>query len=142
MENNKITGFDTIKFLFSEINLTVNTYDIDIAGHVNNIVYIRWLEDLRNKFFAQIHPMEKLLEANHYLFVVSSDVKYKKQIKLFDKPIGRMILKDHSHGIFTLKAEINIDNHVAFIATQKCVVVSLIDNKMFKGNIFELVEHL
>ena len=90
MGNNKITEFDTIKSLFSEITLTVNTYDIDIAGHVNNIVYIRWLEDLRNKFFSQIHSMEKLLEANHYLFVVSSDVRYKKQIKLFDKPVGRM----------------------------------------------------
>ncbi len=32
-----------------EVNLSfpVRTYDIDFAGVVSNIVYIRWLEDLR-----------------------------------------------------------------------------------------------
>jgi len=30
-----------------EVPLPVRTYDIDFAGIVSNIVYIRWLEDLR-----------------------------------------------------------------------------------------------
>ncbi len=33
--------------IFIENPLTINTYDID-ACHVNNIVYIRWLENLNN----------------------------------------------------------------------------------------------
>ena len=28
------------------LNLPIKTYDIDFAGIVSNIVYIRWLEDL------------------------------------------------------------------------------------------------
>ena len=31
----------------------VMTYDIDFAGIVSNISYIRWLEDLRNLFAEQ-----------------------------------------------------------------------------------------
>lgn len=142
MKNSTTSKCEETKSPIIEIPFTVNTYDIDIAGHVNNIVYIRWLEDLRNKLFAQIHPLEKLLEANHYPVVVSSDVKYKKQIKLFDKPVGIMFMHNYSHGVFTVKAEINLDNHIAFVAVQKCVLINLNDNKMFKGNIKDLVKLL
>jgi len=34
--------------IFIEKPLTITTYDIDAACHVNNIVYIRWLENLNN----------------------------------------------------------------------------------------------
>jgi acyl-CoA thioester hydrolase len=138
MKNNTILKCDETKSLLTEIPFTVSTYDIDVAGHVNNIVYIRWLEDLRNKLFSLIQPLEKLIESNHYPVVVSSDVKYKKQIKLFDKPVGIIFLHNYSHGVFTFKAEINIDNHISFIATQKCVLMNLGDNKMYKGNIHDL----
>lgn len=123
----------------AEISLTVNTYDIDVAGHVNNIVYVRWLEDLRNKLFTQIYSMEKLLELNHHLVVVSSELKYKKQIKLFDKPLGKMFMQSYSHGIIILKAEIIVENSPAFIATQKCVLLNLNGNIMFTGRIRDLV---
>ncbi|MFA6978605.1 MAG: acyl-CoA thioesterase [Ignavibacteriaceae bacterium] len=126
--------------LFIEVPLLVNTYDIDVAGHVNNIVYVRWLEDMRNILFMQIYPMEKLLESNHHLVVVSSEIKYRKQIKLFDKPIGKMFVQSYSHGMFVLKAEIKIEDHLAFIAIQKCVLLNLNENKMFTGNIHNLVE--
>lgn len=123
----------------AEISLTVNTYDIDVAGHVNNIVYVRWLEDLRNKLFTQIYSMEKLLEINHHLVVISSEIKYRKQIKLFDKPVGKMFVHSYSHGMFVFKAEINVGDHLAFVATQKCVLMNLNENKMFTGHIRDLV---
>lgn len=123
-----------------ELPLSVNTYDIDAAGHVNNIVYLRWLEDMRNKLFSKIYDLQKLLEINHYLVVASCEMKYKKTIKLFDKPIGKMFLHSFSHGIFVFKAEIAIDNHIAFIATQKCVLMNLDNNKMFYGNINNLIK--
>ena len=141
MKNETALESNRIESLFIEIPLTVNTYDIDVAGHVNNIVYIRWLEDLRNRLFSQIYPLEKLIEVNHHLVVISSEVKYRKQIKLFYKPVGEMFLHNYSHGIFALKAKIIIDNHLAFIATQKCVFMNLSNSKMFKGNINILVKH-
>ena len=124
----------------TEINIEIKTYDIDVAGHVNNMVYIRWLEDMRNELFSKICPLEKLLTINYYPVVVSSEIRYKKQIKLFDKPVGKMLLQSYSHGVFVFKAEISIDDHVAFISTQKSVLMNLNDNKMFKGHIHELVK--
>ena len=139
MKSNISIAFEKTNPPGAEISFTVNTYDIDVAGHVNNIVYVRWLEDLRNKLFTQIYPMEKLLDINHHLVVVSSELKYKKQIKLFDKPLGKMFMQSYSHGIIILKAEIMVENSLAFIATQKCVLMNLNENKMFTGHIRDLV---
>ena len=125
-----------------EMSFVVNTYDIDVAGHVNNIVYIRWLEDMRIELFAKLFPLEKLLAINYYPVVASSEIKYKKQIKLFDKPVGKMLLQSYSHGMFVFKAKININNNIVFIATQKCVLINLDDNKMFRGSIHNLVKEI
>ena len=91
-----------------EINIDVKTYDIDIAGHVNNIVYMRWLEDMRNELFSQIYSLEKLIEINYYPVVISTELRYKRQLKLFDKPVGRIFMESYSHGIIMLKAVGNL----------------------------------
>ncbi|MEW6005252.1 MAG: acyl-CoA thioesterase [Stygiobacter sp.] len=126
----------------TEINIEVRTYDIDVAGHVNNIVFIRWLEDLRNKLFSTICSVEKLLANNLYLVVTSNEVKYKKQIKLSDNPIGTMFLETISHGVFTLKAQIKVKNTIVFYATQKCVLMNLSTGKMFSGKISDVIPGL
>jgi acyl-CoA thioester hydrolase len=142
MDNDMVVQRDKTKPLFIEISLNVNTYDIDVAGHVNNIVYIRWLEDMRSLLFSEIYSLKKLLEVNHYLVVVSSEVKYRKQIKLFDKPVGKMLLLSYSHGVLLFKTEITIDNCIAFNATQKCVLMDLNNNKMLKGDINDFAKFL
>jgi acyl-CoA thioester hydrolase len=139
MRNDVAIAFENTNPPVAEISLTVNTYDIDIAGHVNNIVYVRWLEDMRNELFSQSFSLEKLLKVNHYPVVVSSEIKYKRQIKLFDKPLGKMFMQSYSHGLIVLKAEIIVDNTLAFVATQKCVFMNLNKNKMFTGHIRDLV---
>jgi len=120
--------------------LKVNTYDIDIAGHVNNIVYIRWIEDLRPELFSQIYPLEKLLEINYYPVVISTELKYKGQIKLFDRPIGRIFLESYSHGVIMLKIEICLNDDTAFTATQKCVLMNLTTHKMLMGSFEKLIQ--
>ena len=120
--------------------LKVNTYDIDIAGHVNNIVYIRWIEDLRAELFSQIYPLEKLLEINYYPVVISTELKYKGQIKLFDKPIRRIFLESYSHGVIMLKIEICLNDDTAFTATQKCVLMNLTTHKMLMESFEKLIQ--
>ena len=123
-----------------EINIEVKTYDIDVAGHVNNIVYIRWLEDMRIELFTKIYSLEKLLSINYYPVVASSEIKYKKQIKLFDKPVGKMLLQSYSHGVFILKAEIIVNAKLAFTATQKCVLINLTSGRMLPQNLNDFKE--
>ncbi|MGB9772272.1 MAG: acyl-CoA thioesterase [Candidatus Kapaibacteriota bacterium] len=122
-----------------EKNFEVQTYDIDIAGHVNNIVFIRWLEELRNKLFSAIISLEKLLANDLYLVVISSEVKYKKQIKLSDNPIGTMILENISHGVLTFNAQIQVNNKIVFYAKQKCVLMNLKTEKMFSGKLTDFI---
>jgi acyl-CoA thioester hydrolase len=125
---------------YFESVLQVKTYDIDIAGHVNNIVYIRWIEDLRAELFSQIYPLEKLLEINYYPVVISTELKYKGQLKLFDNPIGKIILENYSHGVIHLKVEITNNDSMVFTATQKCVLMNLDTQKMFMGSLEKLLK--
>ena len=36
----------------TELEIEIKTYDIDVAGRVNNIVYVRWIEDLRSRLLG------------------------------------------------------------------------------------------
>jgi len=114
--------------------LEVKTYDIDIAGHVNNIVYLGWLEDLRNILFKKIFDFNETLSRKYYPVVVLTKIKYKKQIKLFDIVTGSLNLVKHRHGIMILSAEIKIDNTIAANADQQCVMMNLMDSKMISQN--------
>jgi acyl-CoA thioester hydrolase len=124
------------------IKIEVKTYDIDTAGHVNNIVYMRWLEDMRNELFSKIYPLKKLLEINYYPVIISTELKYKRQLKLFDEPVGRIFMESNSHGIIILNAEICINDNIAFTANQKCVLMNLATHKMYMGNIQNLLKEL
>ena len=42
---------------YYEQPLPIRTYDIDFAGIVSNIVFIRWLEDLRLGLLDQAYPL-------------------------------------------------------------------------------------
>ncbi len=42
-----------------ELTIPVRSYDIDFAGIVSNIVYIRWLEDLRSKWLDEHFSLNK-----------------------------------------------------------------------------------
>jgi acyl-CoA thioesterase FadM len=71
---------------------------------------------------------------DYYPVVVSGEMKYKRQIKLFDKPFGKMEISSYMHGIFILKAEIIVSKVTAFTALQKCVILNLKKNVIFKGD--------
>jgi hypothetical protein len=46
---------------YYEQPLPIRTYDIDFAGIVSNIVFIRWLEDLRLGLLDQVYPLTQAL---------------------------------------------------------------------------------
>lgn len=114
----------------AECELDVKTYDIDVAGHVNNIVYVRWIEDLRNILFKEMFDFNRILSEKYYPVVVSTNIKYKKQLKLFDKPCGSIRLVDYNHGVISLNAEIKSNDYTAASADQKCVMMNLENSKM------------
>ncbi len=117
--------------------LEVKTYDIDVAGHMNNIAYVRWLEDLRTELVKKEFDFSRIVSEGYYVVVTSTAVKYKRQVKLFDKPVGRMTLAELRHGILSLEAEISVDGRLCVSAEQKCVVMKLCDSTILKGDELE-----
>ena len=68
--------------------LTVRSYECDSYGHVNNAVYLHYLEFARMEFLKQIGFDYKGLVANGYFLYVSHiDIRYKESAVLDDKLI-------------------------------------------------------
>ena len=107
------------------INFEIKTYEIDIAGHVNNIVYIKWLEDLRNKLFPQLLRVEDLLKEKFYPVITSTTINYKKQLKFGDKPSGTMNIENAKHGLLILNFRFVNNGNTCVYGEQKCVILNL-----------------
>ena len=120
---------------FVELKFNINTYDIDIAGHVNNIVYVKWFENLRTRLFDKYFNLQELISNNLYPVVIYTNINYKKSLYLFDKPIGIMTLEHFSHGIMSLKFEIKLEEKIIALGEQKCVLMNLTTGKMDKEKV-------
>jgi acyl-CoA thioester hydrolase len=101
-----------------ESYLSVQTYDIDFAGIVSNIVYIRWLEDLRLKMMEKYLPLNELLPQNYCPTLASTQIEYKQALRLFDRPIGKMWMSKLGRLRFTIHAEIYHQQKLVTQATQ------------------------
>jgi acyl-CoA thioester hydrolase len=123
------------------INFSIKTYEIDAAGHVNNIVYLKWFEILRTKLFKDYFNLKFLLSTNLYPVVISANINYKKYLKLFDEPSGFVNLVSNDHGIIKLKFEIRINGKIAASGEQRCVLMDLISGKMVKDKLDTLEIH-
>ena len=120
------------KLFSTTTKIDVKPYDIDAAGHVNNTVYVRWLEDLRIRLFENFLPINELLKQNQHLVVTSTTINYKRQISLNDNPVASMQLIRFDRVIWVLHAEFKVNDSLAAFAEQKCVVVNLLTSKIQK----------
>jgi acyl-CoA thioester hydrolase len=109
-----------------ELPFRVGTYDIDFAGVVSNIVYLRWLEDLRLKLLDEFLPLEGLIEQGCTPILVSTQIQYLRPTRLFDRPHGRMWMSAASRARWTLEAEIRVEGQVVATAVQTGAFVNLV----------------
>ncbi|PIE98860.1 MAG: 4-hydroxybenzoyl-CoA thioesterase [Treponema sp.] len=64
----------------------VRTYELDSYNHVNNAVYLNYLEYARMQFLRAINfDYTRLIEDGYMLFVTRADIKYKYSARLYDK---------------------------------------------------------
>ena len=118
-----------------ELEFFIKSYNIDAAGHVNNAVYINWLEDLRTLLIEKIITKEILLEKNLHLVVASTKIEYKKPLHLYEKPLGKMRLEKYERGILHLTSLITLNNKIVTRAFQKCVLIDKSNQTMIKENL-------
>jgi acyl-CoA thioester hydrolase len=83
----------------------VMTYDIDFAGIVSNISYIRWLEDLRNLFAEQTLSLGEALQRGIAPTLMHTEIDYLASVRFPDTVTGRMWLAEHGRSRWELAAE-------------------------------------
>jgi len=70
--------------------IEIKTYDIDFAGIVSNIVYVRWLEDLRLAMMEEVYPLSQAVADDMAPVLLETRIKYERPLALQDRPIGRI----------------------------------------------------
>lgn len=83
----------------------VMTYDIDFAGIVSNMSYIRWLEDLRNLFAEQALSIGDALQRGIAPALMRTEIDYLAPVRFPDTLTGRMWLGEHGRSKWGLAAE-------------------------------------
>lgn len=66
--------------------LTVRSHELDSYNHVNNAVYLQYLEYGRMEFLRAIgFDYPALFKAGYFLFVTHVDIRYRASARLFDE---------------------------------------------------------
>lgn len=89
------------------IEFVVKSYDVDFAGVVSNLVYLRWLEDLRLELFERTIPIRELNEQGLNPTLVRTEIDYRAPLRLSDKVVGRMSIVRVGNSSFAMHAELH-----------------------------------
>ena len=94
------------KPMLTEIDIYVRAYDIDAMGYVNNIVYVRWFEDIRHAFLDKYFPFEKMIKEQKSPVIMKTTVEYLKPLNIHSKPQGRAWMAKMGKTKWTMNLEI------------------------------------
>lgn len=115
-----MTETETKRQLLVELPIRIKTYDIDFVGHVNNIVYVRWLEDLRLHLLDTYFPLEPMRQEGLVPIIVNTHLHYKRGILLSDHEVmARMWIREFGRATFYLDAEFAVKDDVCCTAWQR-----------------------
>ncbi len=116
----------TNRSMLVELDLPIRTYDIDFAGIVSNIVYVRWLEDLRLTMLAQYYmPLSELLLTGIAPILTNTEINYQRQLTIHDRAIGKMWIEELSALRCILAGEFLNATHSAAQAKQTVLFIDL-----------------
>ncbi len=108
------------------LSFPVRTYDIDFVGIVSNIVYVRWLEDLRLQMLAEFFPLDTAMQVQGIAPVLlRTEIDYKRAVRLFDPVQGRMWLAEAGPVRQVLAAEFTVDGRLHAAARQTTCFIEL-----------------
>lgn len=103
----------------TQIELPVRYRDIDSLGHVNNAVYVTYLEQARVEYIREVFATTPLAPG---FVVVSVSVDYERPIKLGDTVVVALAVTDIGTTSVTMDYEIRADGTLA--ATAETVIVA------------------
>lgn len=101
-----------------ERDLPIRTYDIDFAGIVSNIVYVRWLEDLRLAMMAEAYPIARALAEDVAPILLETHIAYERPVTIQDALKGRIWVTEMGRIKWHLAAEFVVGEEVRARAEQ------------------------
>ena len=110
---------------FYEQPLPLRTYDIDFAGIVSNIVFIRWLEDLRLGLLDQAYPLIQALAEGVAPILLATRISYRKPVTIADPLLGRIWVAGLSRVRWRLAAEFTVNGALHAEAEQEGLFMRL-----------------
>ena len=108
-----------------EQQLPIRTYDIDFAGIVSNIVFIRWLEDLRLGLMEEAYPLTRALAEDAAPILLSTRIAYRRPVMITDRLVGRIRVAELGGVRWRLAAEFAVDAAIHAEAEQEGLFVRL-----------------
>jgi acyl-CoA thioester hydrolase len=108
-----------------ERDLAVRTYDIDFAGVVSNIVYVRWLEDLRLAMMDEVYPIARALAEDVAPILLETRIAYERPVTIHDRLKGRMWVTEMGRVKWHLAAEFVVGEEVHARAEQTGLFIRL-----------------
>lgn len=114
--------------LVFDLKIKVKPEHIDVLGHVNNVVYVQWMQDVASAHIEELGVgLEQYLELKHAMVAVEHHVQYRKAALLDDEIILRTWLYDinalysfRQYAFFNAK-----DNNLLFTANTKWACIEI-----------------
>lgn len=83
----------TLNPIHFQLTIIVKPEDIDQANHVNNVVYLRWVQDVSEGHWLAVATPEML--ENYYWVAIRHEIDYKNQGFLGDELYLNTYLKEY-----------------------------------------------
>lgn len=78
-----------------DLKITVEDHHIDVLGHVNNVVYMQWMQDVATAHVDSLGlGLKEYIELKHAMVAVEHHVQYRKAAFLHDEIVLRTWLDD------------------------------------------------
>ena len=105
------------------MEFVIRPYDVDVAGIVSNIVYVRWLEDLRMELWSRFLPEGELLARDLMHVLVRTEIDYRASLRFLDKCTGGMRVSSIGRTSVTMEATFRTSERVVAEARQVGVLI-------------------
>jgi acyl-CoA thioester hydrolase len=93
-----------------ELRITAKPADIDELGHVNNAVWVRWIQDLATAHWEHVAPAEH--QAAYIWVVTRHEIDYLRPVFESETVTGRTWIPEGPRGA-------RFDRHVEFVGEDR-----------------------
>lgn len=110
--------------LSCEMTLPVRFYDTDLLGVVNNVVYVRWLEDLRTAWCDRYWPLADQMAEGYAPVIASIHIDYHGPTRFGEHVVGQVWATPEKARL-VIDTEIRANGRLSVTARQIVAMVRL-----------------